>query len=74
MFFSFGELMKRRPAPSFPVYLGFETRVFDPRACVSPLAARLLAASNGIHTVPTDGWPVSEPFTTRHVPIKGEVK
>lgn len=39
---------------------------FDPKKLVSPLAARLLAASNGLHNHPTDGWPVSEPFTTRH--------
>ena len=39
---------------------------FDPEKPVTPLAARLLAASNGLHNYPTDGWPVSEPFTTRH--------
>lgn len=39
---------------------------FDPKKPVSDLAARLLAASNGLHNQPTDGWPVSEPFTTRH--------
>lgn len=72
MISSFWNLMTRRTcsAPSFPVYPGFDTRVFDPRVCVSPLAARLLAASNGLHTVPTDGWPVSEPFTSRHAPCR----
>ena len=39
---------------------------FDPTKPVSHLAARLLSASNGLHSHPTDGWPVSEPFTTRH--------
>jgi len=39
---------------------------FDPTKPVSDLGARLLAASNGFHSHPTDGWPVSEPFTTRH--------
>lgn len=39
---------------------------FDPARPVSALGARLLAASNGLHNHPTDGWPVSEPFTTRH--------
>lgn len=41
---------------------------FDPKKRVSDLGARLLAASNGLHNHPTDGWPVSEPFTTRHAP------
>lgn len=40
--------------------------VFDPRTPVSPLGARLLAASNGLHSHATDGVPASEPFTTRH--------
>lgn len=39
---------------------------FDPKAPVSPLAARLLAASNGLHNHCTDGVPASDPFTSRH--------
>jgi hypothetical protein len=39
---------------------------FDPAAPVSPLAARLLAASNGLHNHPSDGVPPAEPFTSRH--------
>jgi len=39
---------------------------FNPAATISPLAARLLAASNGLHSSPTDGTPASEPGTTKH--------
>jgi hypothetical protein len=39
---------------------------FDPAAPVSPLAARLLAASNALHNHPSDGVPPAEPFTSRH--------
>jgi hypothetical protein len=39
---------------------------FDPRTPISDLAARLLAASNGLHSQPVDGTPASEPGTTRH--------
>jgi hypothetical protein len=39
---------------------------FDPTAPVSPLAARLLAASNGLWSHPVDGVPVAEVGTSRH--------
>lgn len=39
---------------------------FDPAKPISPLAARLLVASNGLHSHAVDGTPASEPHSTRH--------
>lgn len=51
-----------RGSVGMPAYRWF----FDPREPISDLAARLLAASNGLHSQPVDGTPASEPGTTRH--------
>ena len=50
----------------------FRSGGFDPRAPISDLEARLLAASNSLHSTSRnygapDGCVVSEPGTTRHV-------
>jgi hypothetical protein len=39
---------------------------FDPRTQMSPLALRLLLASNAFHNRAVDGTPASEAGTTRH--------